>query len=170
MMFNKYFWLAFIWHIVQMYFPNTFEIRYLNRAWMMGLYADILLGEVISENRKEETGKNKTNKQKGGEVYPWWIIELLFQWKFELNLSAKTLRNHAESNMILTAWKEQGYFNQGLIQRLIQGILPFCRHGFLHIPGWLHELSSKLPSMAGKESYMERKTYNMPLSHGTIKL
>ena len=37
---------------------------------MMGLYADILLGEVISENRKEETGKNKTNKQKGGEVYP----------------------------------------------------------------------------------------------------
>ena len=36
----------------------------------MGLYADILLGEVISENRKEETGKNKTSKQKGGEVYP----------------------------------------------------------------------------------------------------
>jgi len=29
-----------------------------------------VLGEVISENRKEETGKNKTSKQKGGEVNP----------------------------------------------------------------------------------------------------
>ena len=86
MMFNKYFRLAFFWHIVQMYFPNTFEFSYLNRAWVMSLYADILLGEVISENRKEETGKNKISKQKGGKVNPWWIIELLFQWKFEVNL------------------------------------------------------------------------------------
>ena len=114
-MFNKYFWLAFFWHIVQMYFPNTFEISYLNRVWVMGLYADILLGEVVSENRKEETGKNKTSKPKGGEVNPWWIIELSFQWKFELNLS-KNSWEIMKNQTVLTAQKEEGYFNPLLVK------------------------------------------------------
>lgn len=57
----------------------------------MGLYADILLGEVVSENRKEETGKNKTSKQKGGEVNP---LDELLSYHFSGNLNsilAKTL-------------------------------------------------------------------------------
>lgn len=125
MMFNKMSGFLSSGHIVQMYFPSPFEVSCLNRAWVMGLHVDILLGEVISGNRNEETGKKKTNSN--GKLNPRWTIVLLFQWKLELNLSPNPLRSLAGSNMELTSWKEEeGYFNHLLVKDWSRGYYPFA--------------------------------------------